>query len=119
MTIEQLTYHAEEQGCTMVVLVDDDMLNKYRDHEDGVTATHVVDSFDIFKFESGKQGNMLRPSKTELQAIFGTTKVDQAIDFMLEKGELPTHRTKKGNERDGSKQDPHSRFHVERSGRPL
>ena len=46
----------------MVCMVNDEMLEKYRHEEEGVTANHVVDSFDIFKFESGKQGNMLRPS---------------------------------------------------------
>lgn len=119
MTIEQLTFTTED-GCTMVCLVDDEMLGKYRQHEEGITASHVVDSFDIFKFESGKQGAMLRPSKAELNSVFGTANKDDAIEFMLQKGQLPVHRAKKNKGGDsGSNVNANSRFHVERSGRPL
>lgn len=116
MTIEQLTYTGD--SCTMVCLVDDEMLGKYRDHEDGVTVTDVVDSFDIFKFESGKQGAMLRPSKAELSSTFGTNDKDQVMEFMLEKGQLPVHR-KKSKDSGSSAAKANPRFHVERSGRPL
>ena len=54
MTIDQLTLTGEH-GHTMVCLVDDEMLSKYRQHEDGVTPAQVVDSFDIMKFESGEK----------------------------------------------------------------
>ena len=104
----------------MVCLVDDEMLGKYRGHEEGVSVTDVVDSFDIFKFESGKQGAMLRPSKAELSSTFGTNNTDAVIEFMLEKGHLPVHRKKGkggGSGDDHGKSNP--RFHVERSGRPL
>ena len=117
MTIEQLTYTGDT--CTMVCLVDDDMLEKYRHHEQGITASHVVDSFDIFKFEAGKQGTMSRPSKAEMSSVFGTTNQDQAIEFMLEKGQLPTHRSKKNKEGHEPDVNTNPRFHVERSGRPL
>ena len=117
MTIEQLTYAGT--GCTMVCLVDDEMLDKYRRHEDGITPGHVVDSYDIFKYESGKQGTMMRPSKAELSSTFGTDNKESVIEFMLEKGQLPVRRTKKntGGGEDDKKHNP--RFHVERSGRPL
>mmetsp|Transcript_82109 Transcript_82109/g.230362 ORF Transcript_82109/g.230362 Transcript_82109/m.230362 type:complete len:118 (-) Transcript_82109:181-534(-) len=117
MTIEQLTYTGN--GCTMVCLVDDEMLDKYRHHEEGITPSHVVDSFDIFKFESGKQGTMSRPSKAELNAMFGTNNKDRAIEFMLEKGQLPVHRNKKGRDTNSDSTNANPRFHVERSGRPL
>jgi hypothetical protein len=89
MTIEQLAYTGDD--CTMVCLVDDEMLHKFRRNEDGVTPSHVVDSFDIFKYKSGKQGMLLRPSKSELNATFGTNERDRCIEFMLYKGELPLH----------------------------
>lgn len=106
----------------MVCLVDDEMLGKYRRHEEGITAAHVVDSFDIFKFEAGKQGTLSRPSKTELSAAFGTASRDEAIEMMLEKGEF--HRSKSNRNKDSEEDTFHlshgeARFHVQRSGRPL
>lgn len=117
MTIEQLTFTSD--NCTMVCLVDDEMLDKYRHHEAGITASHVVDSFDIFKFESGKQGTLARPSKAEMSSVFGTANKDQAIEFMLEKGQLPIHRGRKNKETPETLVNTNLRFHVERSGRPL
>jgi len=117
MTVEQLTF--TEDGCTMVCLVDDEMLGKYRQHEEGITANHVVDSFDIFKFESGKQGTLLRPSKVELNSIFGTTDKDEAIEIMLQRGNLAVHHTKTNKEGSDTHVEANSRFHVGRSGRPL
>jgi hypothetical protein len=118
MTIEQLTYTGD--NCTMVCLVDDEMLQKYRHHEEGVVPSHVVDSFDIFKFESGKQGTLSRPSKSEMSAIFGTNNKDRAIEFMLEKGKLQSHHGRTNGEGEQAlMNNAKSRYHVERSGRPL
>lgn len=117
MTIEQLTYNGD--NSTMVCLVDDEMLRKYRQHADGITPSHVVDSFDIFKFESGKQGTMLRPSKTELESIFGTTDKEKAIEFMLQNGTMPVHHTKTKKEGSDTHVDGNSRVQVDRRGRPV
>lgn len=109
----------------MVCLVDAQMLSKYRQHEEGVTPAHVVDSFDIMKFESGKQGILSRPSKSELTSVFGTTNRDEAIALLLEKGEFhrkhddgQTHHNKnKGSVKDPDQGEPH--LFVPRSIRPL
>ncbi len=115
MTIEQLTYTGD--SCTLVCLVDDEMLEKYRQGEQGITVSHVVDSFDIFKFESGKQGTLSRPSNSEMSAILGTSNKDDAIELMLEKGQLPVHRGTKSKDDSESLVNTNDRSHMERSGR--
>ena len=125
MTIDQLTLTGEH-GHTMVCLVDDEMLSKYRQNEDGVTAAQVVDSFDVLKFESGKQGIMCHPSAVELKSFFGTTNPDEVIALMLEKGEFRhTNKTLQGQPRHtkikGATKNPAEETHflTGRSGRPL
>jgi len=126
MTIDQLLLTGEN-GHTMVCLVDDEMLSKYRQHEDGVTPAQVVDSFDIMKFESGKQGILSRPSAAELNSVFGTTHRDEVIALMLEKGEFrrtskfeqgqPRHTKIKGATKSTDLGEAH--FLTRRSGRHL
>jgi ribosome maturation protein Sdo1 len=127
MTIDQLMFTGEN-GHTMVCLVDDEMLSKYRQHEDGVTPAQVVDSFDILRFESGKQGLMSRPSMDELKSVFGTANNDEVIALMLEKGEFrrihkdhqnQPRRTKiKGTATNPDDEEAHF-LSTHRPGRPL
>ena len=123
MTIEQLAFTGQEHN-TFICMVDDEALMKYRSHHDGVDMFQVVDSFDIFKTDTGgRQGRLLTPSKQELQACFGSTDKEKCLQMMLDQGELPKHKRGKtvsammGNAFED--RDPHSRLHVERSGRPL
>mmetsp|Transcript_44863 Transcript_44863/g.65932 ORF Transcript_44863/g.65932 Transcript_44863/m.65932 type:complete len:117 (+) Transcript_44863:72-422(+) len=116
MTIEHLTY-TNEDNQTMVLLVDDQMFGKYHNDE-GVTASQVVDSYDVFKYETGRQGTLFRPSKTELETAFGTNNADKVVEFMLDNGKLRVRSQRHGNKKE-HKNNTHSRLHVEHSGRPL
>jgi ribosome maturation protein Sdo1 len=129
MPSEQLMYtsHLElHNPVTMVLLVDEEMLEKYKRGDAGVTTSHVVDSFNVFKYKTGKQGDMSHPSKTELEAIFDTTDMEEVVEFMLENGKLRPKSSQKEDTTDGKllhskKQDAaglHSRKHVPHS-RPL
>jgi hypothetical protein len=55
MTIEHLMY--QHDGITFGCLVDADNLENYRDGN--MTAAEVLDVFEVFKFASGKQGNII------------------------------------------------------------
>ena len=91
---EQLTYtppaKVNEHPNTMVLLVDPDMLQKYRGGDTSIPLAAIVDSFEIFKFDTpGKEGRLAHPSKAELQSVFGTTDETKIVEFMLERGQLP------------------------------
>lgn len=91
----QLTYtpqasNVNEHPSTMVLLVDPDVLQKYRAGDKSIPLAAIVDSFEIFKYETpGKEGRLAHPSKTELQAAFDTTNETQIVEFMLAHGQLP------------------------------
>ena len=91
---EQLTYtppaKVNEHPNTMVLLVDPDMLQKYRGGDTSIPLAAIVDSFEIFKFDApGKEGRLAHPSKAELQAAFDTTNETKIVEFMLAHGQLP------------------------------
>lgn len=48
----------------------------------------VVDSFDVFHTGQGSQGLLQRPSKQELETVFGTTKEDEIVEIVLTKGTI-------------------------------
>lgn len=48
----------------------------------------IVDSFDVFHTGQGAQGLLIRPSKQELENIFGSSKDDEVVTTVLEKGRL-------------------------------
>ena len=133
MTIEHLLYTPQQEGgtnthpSTMVMLVDGDMFDRCQRGEDVGSNATVMDSYDVFKYSNGNQGTLIRPSKTEISEIFGTTDSDAIADFMIKNGHTKTHGRRKNssggqssnNDDNQNSEDPHSRMHVARSGRPL
>ena len=120
MTVEHLLYTPQDahHAKTMVMLVNDDMLEKYQHGED-VDVARVVDSYDIFKYASGRHGNLVRPSKSEIESAFGTTKSDEVAEFMLKHGALHHSSRRKQSFEDKEERNEPARLHVPRSGRPL
>lgn len=93
MTLEQLVYTphcgatSHDQQPTMVLMVDPDSLHGYQ-HDKSIPLAQVVDSFQVFKYDSGKSGSICKPSRAEIQQAFGTTRADEVIQLMLEHGSL-------------------------------
>ena len=122
MTIEHLLYTPQQDPtnhhpATMVMLVDSDAYLKRS--QSGEPIANIMDSFDVFKYASGQHGELVRPNKSEISSVFGTTNVDDIASFMLENGHLHGHVAKKKVDHSDEESDPHSRMHVPRSGRPL
>jgi ribosome maturation protein Sdo1 len=119
MTIEHLLYTPQDSHppSTMVMLVDDDMLEKYQRGDD-VDVSQVIDSRDVFKYENGKHGKLIHPSKSEIESAFGTTKINDEAIFMLKNGSVHG-RSKGSTKRYEDASAKHSRMHVPHSGRPL
>lgn len=124
MAIEHLIYTpTTPHSATMVMLVDGDMFEKYKKNEDhdGVNVHQVMDSMDVFKYVNGKHGDLFRPTKSEIEATFHTTKQAEVAAFMLEHGVIQggAHKAPGSPKKDVEDENPHSRRHVARSGRPL
>jgi len=101
--IQKLTYtpkpsSANDHPTTMVLLVDEEMYDKYVKGDKTIPVTEIVDSFEIFKFDTpGREGSLGKPSKVELQMAFGglTNEIDIA-EFMLQHGTILGRKAKKG-----------------------
>ena len=89
-TVGQLVYTKPNDKAlpTMVLLVDAPAYETYKKDAESMTVANVVDSYQVLKYEHGKSGIMNKPSKSELDAVFGTTKGDAIVDFMLQHGAL-------------------------------
>ena len=82
----------------MVLLVDPDMLQKYRAGDKSIPLASIVDSFEVFKYETpGKEGRLAHPSKTELMSAFDTNNETKIVEFMLAHGQLPGKYSNKKN----------------------
>lgn len=94
MTLGELIYtphdkvKSSDHPHTMVLMVDSEMLPKYK-KDPSIPLADVVDSFEILKYDNaGKSGTKGKPSKQELEDVFGTTRDDDIVKFMLEHGKL-------------------------------
>ena len=91
---EQLTYtpqasNVNEHPHTMVLLVDPDMLQKYRGGDTSIPLAAIVDSFEIFKFDTpGKEGRLVHPSKAELQSAFDTTNETKIVRASIARSKI-------------------------------
>lgn len=79
---------SNDQLSTMVLMVDVPMYEKYKKDKSSVPMVNVVDSFDVLRYNNGKSGTLVRPSKAELEHVFGTSNEDEIVKIMLENGEL-------------------------------
>ena len=73
----------------MVLMVDGDAYKEYRHDKKSIPMMDVLNSFQVMKYQNpGRSGCLERPSKRELQDVFGFTNEDKVAEFMLEHGEL-------------------------------
>ena len=86
--VGQVVYADPKNKKTMVLLVNATEYTKWQKSPDTVATSAVVDSFDVLKYETGRSGIMNKPSKSELDAVFGTTRTDTIVPFMLQHGSL-------------------------------
>eukprot|EP00980_Cylindrotheca_fusiformis_P027412 scaffold20339_cov128-Cylindrotheca_fusiformis.AAC.12 len=88
MTVEQMLY--EHDGVTFGIYVDPAMVEDFRKNETNAVA--AVDVYEVFKFENGKQGEIMHPSNAELESAFGTSDVQKVVPFMLKNGKMEAHK---------------------------
>lgn len=82
------TLTSDERPHTFVLMVDPEMYAKQK-KDKSIPLAEVVGSFQVLKYElPGRSGKMVKPSRREVEDVFGTTNEDNLVSFMLEKGKL-------------------------------
>ena len=86
-----------------IVIVDPEAYVSWKNGDKTIPLAEVVDSFQILSSGQGQQGIMGQISKQQMDAVFGTTKEDEAIIKVLEHGTMQAG-TLKGNDSSGRNQ---------------
>ena len=73
-----------------MVVVNPEEYKKYKDGDTSVALALIVDSFDVFHSSTGHTGQWGRASKQQLEGTFGTSKEDEAVKQVLDKGVAQT-----------------------------
>ncbi|KAK0569182.1 hypothetical protein OC861_001218 [Tilletia horrida] len=77
-TVAKVVYKPDTQSTdSYIVIVNPEEYKKWKDG-----------AFEIFHSTQGAQGHLNRTSKQELDAIFGSTKEDDCVTHVLQKGTL-------------------------------
>ncbi|BGP12887.1 hypothetical protein JCM10213_005160 [Rhodosporidiobolus nylandii] len=96
----------------IVILGDVDAANKWIAGDHTIPLVEIVDSFDIFHTGQGSQGILARPSKQDLENVFGTANSNDIVEVVLSKGRVlsadtPHQYTGKNDQRSGNYQVSH------------
>jgi len=87
--LHKVIYKPDSQSTDeFMVIVNKDEYSKWKEGDTSIALALVVDSFDIFHTGQGTQGILGRISKQQLDTIFGTSKEDEAVKIILEKGTM-------------------------------
>ncbi|KXN92306.1 SDO1-like protein C21C3.19 [Leucoagaricus sp. SymC.cos] len=69
-----------------MVYVDPVQYGKWKDGGYTIPLVDVVDSYSVYHTGQGTQGLQMRPSKQQLDTIFGTHKDTDVVEFILKNG---------------------------------
>jgi len=86
--LHRVVYKPDSQSTDEFMVIVDETEYKRWVEDKSVAMALVVDSFDVFHSGQGSQGKLMRPSKQQLETIFGSSKEEDVVLQVLEKGEL-------------------------------
>ncbi|GAA5866210.1 hypothetical protein JCM3774_004118 [Rhodotorula dairenensis] len=91
-TFSQCVYKPDSTSTDEFIVIIGDVAaaEKWRGGDRSIPLVTVVDSFDVFHTGQGSQGVLGRPSKQDLENVFGTTNEDDIIQQVLTKGTIKT-----------------------------
>jgi ribosome maturation protein Sdo1 len=69
-----------------MVIVDPDEYKKWKNGDTTIPLAQVVDSFSTFHSTQGTQGILGKPSKQQLDTVFGTSKDVDVVTHILKNG---------------------------------
>lgn len=78
--------HSPEVNEEFIIIVNPAEYKRWKEGETSIPLAEVVDSFEIFWSNQGAQGLLGRPSKQQLENVFGASKDVDVITQILEKG---------------------------------
>ncbi|KAF2668520.1 DUF1960-domain-containing protein [Microthyrium microscopicum] len=86
---EQTKVHHKGQEDDFIVIAESKEQVKKWTEDKTIPLVDVVSSFDVFVTDKhGVQGQLNRASKSQLENEFGTSKEDDVVKLILEKGEV-------------------------------
>ncbi|KAK4058170.1 hypothetical protein OIO90_000909 [Microbotryomycetes sp. JL221] len=80
----------------IIIIDDESAAQKWIGGDKTIPLVEIVSSFDVFHSGQGAQGMLQRPSKQELETIFGTSNDTDIITQILEKGRMFTGKDMQG-----------------------
>ncbi|CAE6394936.1 unnamed protein product [Rhizoctonia solani] len=69
-----------------MIVVNPVEYKKYKDGDTSVALALIVDSFDVFHSSTGHTGQWGKASKQQLEGVFGTSRDDDVVKQILDKG---------------------------------
>jgi len=86
-TLTKVIYKPDTQSTDeYMIIVNPEEYKKWKDGDTTIPLADVVDSFNIFHTGQGSQGILRRPSKQQLDTVFGSHKDVDVVEFMLKNG---------------------------------
>ncbi|EJD53643.1 DUF1960-domain-containing protein [Auricularia subglabra TFB-10046 SS5] len=83
-----VVYKPDSQSTDEYLVIVDEAEYKRWKEARSVALALVVDSFEVYHSNQGHQGHLGRPSKQQLDTVFGSHKEDDVVKAILEKGSL-------------------------------
>ncbi|KAF9780267.1 ribosome maturation protein [Thelephora terrestris] len=85
--ITRIVYKPDTQSTEeYIIIVHPEELKKYKAGDTTIPLTDVVESFQVFFSNQGNQGLLGKPSKQQLETVFGTSVDVEIIKLMIQKG---------------------------------
>ncbi|CAH7682910.1 ribosome maturation protein [Phakopsora pachyrhizi] len=72
------------------IVADTEAYKKWLGGDKSAPLVEIVDTFEVFHTGQGAQGLLSRPSRQELETVFGSSNDVEVITTVLEKGRLET-----------------------------
>ncbi|KAI0028363.1 ribosome maturation protein [Vararia minispora EC-137] len=90
-TLTKVVYQPDSRESTAFhVIVNSAEYARWKGGETSIPLVEVVDSFQVFSTQQGAQGLLGKASKQELENAFGTSRDDDVVKIILEKGKSET-----------------------------
>ncbi|KAI0720345.1 ribosome maturation protein [Cerioporus squamosus] len=100
-----------------IIIVNPAEYKRWKEGGTTIPLTEVVDSFEIFWSNQGAQGLLGRPSKQQLENVFGTSKDVDVVKQILEKGKEESGKAIRSG--DGASNLSKGSFAVDTKGKGL
>ncbi|KZV63355.1 DUF1960-domain-containing protein [Peniophora sp. CONT] len=109
--------HQAESGTSFIVMVNGAEYAKWKEGDHTIPLVDVVQSFQILSTQQGAQGILGTASKQELENEFGTSRDDDCIQQILEKGKAEHADSIRGSDWGSTNDSKGSHIDTRGSGR--